>query len=175
VYRQTLHWFVPDDVAAFVPGRFPVFIWIHGAGASDYFYGFPVLTEGVKLATEQFAATVDPDGVERDVSAAESAAMHAGHVRARLPGVTARVLRATTCLYTVSPDSRFVVDAHPDSARIVVASPCSGHGFKHSAAMGEALAARVTGAAGLDLAPFALSRFRDGFASPARTALRSGA
>jgi sarcosine oxidase len=99
--------------------------------------------------------------------------MHATHVRDRLPGVTARALRVATCLYTVTPDSRFLVDEHPDSPRIIVASPCSGHGFKHSAALGEALAARVTGAPGLDLGAFGLSRFRGSFATAARTTLRS--
>jgi sarcosine oxidase len=175
VYRQTLHWFAPHDAAAFAPGRFPIFIWMHGTGDTDYFYGFPVVSDGVKLATEQFAATTDPDAVDRDVTPTESAAMHATHVRDRLPGVTARALRVATCLYTVTPDSRFLVDDHPDSSRIIVASPCSGHGFKHSAALGEALAARVTGTPGLDLGAFALSRFRGSFASAARTTLRSEA
>ena len=173
VYRQTLHWFAADDPAEFAPRRFPVFIWMHGAGDTDYFYGFPVVSEGVKLATEQFTRTTDPDRADRAVAPAESAAMHAAHVRDRLPGVTARVVRAATCLYTVTPDSRFLVDVHPDSDRVLVASPCSGHGFKHSAALGEALADRVTGARGLDLAPFALSRFRGPFATAARTTLRS--
>ena len=173
VYRQTLHWFASATPAEFSAGRFPVFIWLHGAGDADYFYGFPIVAEGVKLATEQFTATTDPERVDRAVAPAESATLHAAHVRGRLPGVTARVVRAATCLYTVTPDSRFLVDVHPDSDRVLVASPCSGHGFKHSAALGEALADRVTGARGLDLAPFGLSRFRGRFATAARTTLRS--
>ena len=59
VYPQTLYWFAPDDAAAFSPGRFPIFIWRHGDGEDDHFYGFPVVGEGVKLATEQFAETHD--------------------------------------------------------------------------------------------------------------------
>ena len=57
-----------------------------------------------------------------------------------LPAVSGTCLRATTCLYTVTPDFGFVIDAHPEFESVVVASPCSGHGFKHSAAIGEALA-----------------------------------
>lgn len=160
VYRQVLYWFAPEDPAAFTPGAFPIFIWIHGAGATDYFYGFPLVTEGVKIASEQFAETTDPDRVPRDVSPAEIAGMYATHIRGRLAGVTDRCVRAETCLYTVTPDSRFIIDRHPDSERIVVASPCSGHGFKHSAAIGEALAELVlTGKSRLDLAPFSLARF----------------
>jgi sarcosine oxidase len=160
VHRQVLYWFAPDPASAFAPGRFPIFIWMHGTAEGDYFYGFPVVSEGIKLATEQFVETTDPDHVRREVSASEIATMHAAHVRDRLTGVSARCLRAETCLYTVTPDMKFVIDRHPDSARIIVASPCSGHGFKHSAAIGEAIAERVTtGQSRLDLAPFSLARF----------------
>ena len=160
VYRQVLCWFAPDEPSAFAPGAFPIFIWIHGAGPVGYFYGIPVVSEGVKLATEQFAETTDPDRVARSVSPAEIASLYATHVRGRLVGIGDRCLRAETCLYTVTPDSRFLVDRHPDSERIVVASPCSGHGFKHSAALGEALAELVlSGRSRLDLAPFSLARW----------------
>ena len=37
-------------------------------------------------------------------------------------------------------DARFIIDRHPAHDRIIVASPCSGHGFKHSAGIGELLA-----------------------------------
>jgi sarcosine oxidase len=119
-----------------------------------------VVTQGVKLGAEQFVETTEPDRVVREVTAEESAGVYAAHVLDRLAGVTARCLRAETCLYTVTPDSRFVIDAHPDSERVIVASPCSGHGFKHSAAIGEAIAERVLDRKGeLDLRPFALARF----------------
>ena len=160
VHRQVLYWFAPHDAAAFAPGRFPIFIWIHGAGNGDHFYGFPVLANGVKLATEQFVETADPGQVVRSVAPAESAGMYARHVRGRLPGIGDRCLLAATCLYTTTPDARFVIDRHPDSDHIIVASPCSGHGFKHSAAIGEAIAERVTGGTSrFDLAPFSLDRF----------------
>jgi sarcosine oxidase len=159
VYRQVLYWFAPHDPSAFAPGRFPIFIWTHGPSEQEHFYGFPVISEGVKLATEQFVETTDPDQVRREVSRTEITSMHARHVRDRLLGVSDRCLRAESCLYTVTPDFRFVIDEHPDSARVIVASPCSGHGFKHSAALGEAIAERVsTGRSALDLAPFSLAR-----------------
>jgi sarcosine oxidase len=65
-----------------------------------------------------------------------------------------------SCLYTVTPDFAFVIDVHPDSPRVIVASPCSGHGFKHSAAVGEALSELVTaGSSRIDLSAFSLRRF----------------
>jgi sarcosine oxidase len=157
VYRQVLHWFACDDPAAFAPGAFPIFIWIHGSVATDHFYGFPLVGDGVKLAREQFAETTDPATVAREVSPAETADMYATHVRGRIAGVGDRCLRSQTCLYTATPDSRFLIDRHPDSDRVLVASPCSGHGFKHSAAVGEALAqVALDGRSRLDLGPFAL-------------------
>jgi sarcosine oxidase len=159
VYRQVLYWFASDEPAAFAPTAFPIFIWIHGAAPTDHFYGFPLLSEGVKLAREQFADTTDPDHVSREVPAAEIADMYATHIRGRLAGIIDRCVRTETCLYTATPDSRFVIDRHPDSDRIIVASPCSGHGFKHSAAIGEALAElALAGKSRLDLTPFSLAR-----------------
>ncbi len=149
VYRQTLHWFPVENAADYAPGRFPVFIWMHGQSETDYFYGFPALpgTSAIKVATEQYAAPVSPDAVERTVSPAQSAAMFAQHVAGRLRGVMGERQRAAACLYTVTPDRGFLVDTLPDNPNVLFASACSGHGFKHSAALGEQLAACVAGSA----------------------------
>ena len=59
----------------------------------------------------------------------------------------------------MTPDSHFVIDRHPRHPQVIVASPCSGHGFKHSAAIGEALAQlALHGATALDLSDFRLNR-----------------
>jgi sarcosine oxidase len=155
VCPQTLYWFEPDEAAAFAPERFPIFIWRHGEGADDYFYGFPVVGQGVKLATEQSSLTTGPDETRDQPTPEAARSMHATHVRGRLPGVSSRCLRAVTCLYTVTPDFRFAIDRHPRWEHVLVASPCSGHGFKHSAAIGEALAEwAINGTSRLDLSPF---------------------
>ena len=162
-YRQVLHWFTPDDAAAYRPDAFPAFIWIHGRGAEDYFYGFPALpgTHAVKVATEQYGASCDPDTVSRDVSPDEAVSMHVAHVAGRLRGVGAEPARSAACLYTVTPDSGFVIDTLPDDARVIVISACSGHGFKHSAAIGEAVAQWLCkGRPDLDLEPFRLEHRR---------------
>ena len=167
-YRQVLHWFPPAPAAAeaYAPGAFPTFIWIHGTRAEDYFYGFPALpgTAGVKIATERYAAPCDPDTMSRDVAAGEGRAMHERHAAGRLRGLGAEPVRSAACLYTVTPDSGFLIDTLPGQDRIVVISACSGHGFKHSAAIGEAVAQTVCGeAVHADLAPFGLDRL-DGLA-----------
>ncbi len=162
INRQTLQWFDPEDPARYGPDRFPVFIWMHGEREDEYFYGFPVVgTErGVKVATEQYACTSDPDEVDPGVPAAQVRAMYEKHVAGRLAGVTSTCERAVNCFYTVTSDSSFIVDRHPRIEALTVVSACSGHGFKHSAGMGEALAEQaVDGTSTIDLAPFALSRF----------------
>ena len=117
---------------------------------------------GLKIATEQYEATVDPDAVSRTVSELEIAAMYREYIAPRFPDVSGECLRAATCLYTVTPDAKFIVDKFRDCENIVFASACSGHGFKHSAAIGESLALWALGRSpAIDLSPFRLDRFAD--------------
>ena len=149
VCRQVLHWFEVADAAAFSPARCPVFIWMHGDGPTDYLYGFPqpARAQGVKVATEQYAEATDPELVRREVDAGEQRAMYAEHVEGRILGIGPGVLRSSVCMYTVTPDSGFVVDWLGRNERVLLASACSGHGFKHSAGLGEVVARMVAGEA----------------------------
>jgi sarcosine oxidase len=163
VYRQVLFWFdVDGPITPFVRGHFPAFIW-ELTGRPQSIYGFPAIDGpqgGVKIATERYAATTTPDTVGRTVTPQEIATTHARYIAPYLPAVSARCLRATTCLYTVTRDFGFVVDRHPDMRNVIIASPCSGHGFKHSAALGEALADLAENRTGaVDLRAFSLARF----------------
>ncbi len=163
IRRQTMCWFdVQDSAMLFDPGRFPVFIW-ELQGRKQGIYGFPALDGpqgGVKVSTEQYATATTADAAERTVSQEESAAMHAELIAPFLPAIGSHCLKAAACLYTVTPDFGFVIDTHPDSDRVILVSPCSGHGFKHSPAIGEALA-QLTGDDGErpDLSAFSLARF----------------
>jgi sarcosine oxidase len=63
-------------------------------------------------------------------------------------------------MYTNTPDEHFVIDAHPAHPEVVIASPCSGHGFKFSSAIGELVAELATeGRTAFDLTPFRASRW----------------
>ncbi|QTL03558.1 N-methyl-L-tryptophan oxidase [Aquabacter sp. L1I39] len=141
VQRQVLHWMEITEPALF-PANSPVFIWMHGDGDEDYVYGFPPAASpgSIKVATEQYATSCDPDTVERTVSDAEVAAMHAHHIAGKLAGIAPRATRSAVCLYTTSRDNGFLIDAHPEMPRVLLVSACSGHGFKHSAGIGEAVA-----------------------------------
>jgi sarcosine oxidase len=160
--RQVMHWFDVDPDYARHWSTSPVFIWCHGPNPNDFFYGFPSLSgsNAIKTAGEQYDVFIQPDKIERSVAPAESAAMRESHLAGRVQGLRSNATRAVTCLYTVTPDSNFLIDWHPESDRILVVSPCSGHGFKHSAAIGEVAAqCTVDGSSKIDISAFALSRF----------------
>jgi sarcosine oxidase len=164
IFRQVLFWFdIEQPVQQFAPDRFPIFIW-ELQDADQGIYGFPAIDGsrgGMKLATEQYAAATTPDAVSREVDASETSTMYESYVAPNLSGVRPTCIKTAVCLYTVTPDFGFVIDWLPGSKRIVVASPCSGHGFKHSAAIGEILADLATQAASaFDLHPFGFGRFR---------------
>ncbi|PZP92773.1 MAG: N-methyl-L-tryptophan oxidase [Variovorax paradoxus] len=164
VCRQTMHWFDTGAAAAdFAPGRFPVFIWAwgEGEGEGESLYGFPATdpaAPALKVAGEQYRQATTPDQLGRQVPLAESQALYRERVAARFPQIGGRVLRARACMYTVAPGGRFVVDALPGLPAVLVASACSGHGFKHSAGLGESLAERLLGRrTTCDLGPFAVA------------------
>jgi sarcosine oxidase len=163
IFRQVLHWFdLKGDIVAFAPGKFPVFIW-ELQKSRQGIYGVPAIDGpggGIKIATEQYDATVSPNAAPSVVSGAEIAAMYRDCVQPFFPAVSGCSVKTATCLYTVTPDAGFVIDRHPGSDRVMIASPCSGHGFKHSPAVGEILCdLALTGRSSFDLTPFRLARF----------------
>lgn len=162
VYRQLLLWF---PIAVEPPGlsEMPIFVWEFDGERSGFvhlrgFYGFPPLASsagGVKVATEQFERTTEPDGAQHPATPDEGALMRRDVIGERLPWLGSSPLRTVSCLYTCTRGSRFVIDRHPAHDNVMIVSPCSGHGFKHSAAIGEAVADWVTGGLSrVDLRPF---------------------
>ena len=159
ICRQALHWFPVTDFSLYRRGLSPTFYWTHGATSADQFYGFPPIDGHVKVAAEQYTETCDPNDLSREVSASEQLRMSEVHIAGRLAGVAALPTRSKACLYSVSPDFDFVVgeEGHPD---FHVVSACSGHGFKHAPAVGEAVAMKALGMeATLDTSSFSAIRF----------------
>lgn len=166
IYRQVLYWFdVEGPISQFEAPNFPIWIWEFGTAVEDLMYGFPAIDGargGVKLASEQYKKSTNPDTVSRDVSKQDIEEMYRRYVSPHFAGISERCVKAVSCLYTVTPDHRFVIDAHPEYPQVIVASPCSGHGFKHSAAIGEVLAQLVVeGHSEIDISAFAFRRFVD--------------
>jgi sarcosine oxidase len=140
--RQVLTWFAPADPRLVTPDRMPAFLFDGGGFVA---YGMPdVSGSGVKAAFHDPQGLLDsaddprPPPAPREIAAIEEV------VRALVPAAAGRPTRSTTCIYTRAPDGHFVVGPHPESSRIVIASPCSGHGFKFATVIGEALADLAT-------------------------------
>jgi sarcosine oxidase len=109
-------------------------------------YGFPAIDGaggGVKVATEQYLRATTPESVDREVGGEEKRAMHRELVAPYLPGLSDRCVKAVACMYTATPDFQFWIDRHPAMPNVVIVSACSGHGFKHSPAIGEKAAGMV--------------------------------
>lgn len=159
VTRQAMAWFAPSGPALRTPGSLPVFLIESRHGLH---YGFPPDSEGrIKVAKHHHRdETVDPETYDRTVSAADERLIRAALCE-HLPAANGRQLAAATCLYTVAPDGDFVIDSLPGYPHVVVASPCSGHGFKFAPVVGEILADLATrGVTHHEIGRFSLKRFR---------------
>ncbi len=105
------------------------------ATSSHAFFALHDPLHGLKAGAHHAGAEADPDAPgDPDEAIVERVA---AWVRRRLPGVEAEPLAAETCLYTTTPDERFVLERR---GRLVVGSACSGHGFKFAPAVGRRLA-----------------------------------
>ena len=137
--RQSVFYFRPGDPAPFALGRMPVFIYL-GPGELDAFYGMPMaLGLGVKVARHG-GPDVDPDRSDREVAGADAAPVRE-FLRSSLPALAeAPIDKTEVCLYTMADDEQFQIALHPGRDDVVVASPCSGHGFKFSCLIGAILA-----------------------------------
>lgn len=139
VRRKPQYWFAPASERAFSDaGELPAFLYELPEGV---FYGFPRLDEqGLKVAEHSGGAVVaDPLRVSREVEVDDLARVEQ-FIGKCLPALTTRLLRHSVCMYTMSPDEHFIVDAHPECRQVVFAAGLSGHGFKFAPVLGAALA-----------------------------------
>ncbi|HSI40786.1 MAG TPA: N-methyl-L-tryptophan oxidase [Xanthobacteraceae bacterium] len=138
--RQVVAWYAPKDARATALGTMPVFL--RDAGAAGSFFGFPDLdAAGVKIGKHaHFRESIgDPDLPNAPVNEADLALLD-DFIARRLPLGAGPRRAATTCRYTMLPGEDFLLDRLPGEPNIVVASPCSGHGYKFASVVGEILA-----------------------------------
>jgi sarcosine oxidase len=153
VERRLQHYWRPAVPEAFDHSRFPAWMWESGPG--EVAYGLPGQDPpgGVKAAFHHANAGVGrTDPADIATGAAPASADEALPVRdwlaRRLPALAeGRWVGATACLYTLTPDTDFVVGLHPAHPNVAVAAGFSGHGFKFMPVIGEILADLVLGGA----------------------------
>jgi sarcosine oxidase len=158
VTREVTAWFEPNDAVPFAPGLFPVFMLESRHGTH---YGIPPHGgAGVKIAKHHHRdEAADPDRHDRTVRADDEALIRDA-LAEHIPAVNGRMVDAKTCLYTNTPDGDFIIDRLPGAENVIVASPCSGHGFKFAPVIGEILAdLALNGSTDHDISRFVLRRF----------------
>lgn len=158
VERQVLLWFEPaSQPELFEPARFPIFIWQYSE--RGFFYGFPNLGDGVKVALHHEGRPADAEAAREEVTAADITPVR-DLLRRFIPDANGPLKSSAACLYTNAPDEHFIFGLHPDHPGVLIVSPCSGHGFKFSPVIGELTAAMVCGKEiPFDLSLFAPTRF----------------
>ena len=98
-------------------------------------YALPSPGYGIKTGEHEAGPTADPD--EFGAVNKSSVARLRTWVRGRFPRAAVEPGHTETCLYTNTDDDHFIVKRF---GRVVVGSPCSGHGFKFAPLIGEQLA-----------------------------------
>jgi sarcosine oxidase len=154
VTQEQVSWFTPrGDPALFDPSRFPVWIWMD----EPSFYGFPTHGHpGPKIGQDVGGREVTPATrtFERDEDAhARVMAFLAEH----LPAMAVEPFLTKTCLYTLTPDRDFVVDAVPEHPGVHVLLG-SAHAYKFASVLGRVIAERVVD--GSSASEAELERFR---------------
>jgi monomeric sarcosine oxidase len=152
--RQQVCYFAGLPAETFGVGAFPVFL------AEMEYYGFPLHGPGwFKAGSHIFGPTADPNAgyppVEEEIAGVRA------FLRRVIPAAAeAPLALVDRCMYDLTPDEDFILDAHPGGAGVIIGSGFSGHGFKFGVLIGELLAALALGEAPLvPLEHFRLSRF----------------
>jgi len=141
--RQVLAWLQPLRPDWFGRDRFPVF---NLQVAEGRYYGFPVYeVPGFKFGRYHHQQeTGAADTLLREPDAADEALLRTFGER-YFPDGSGPTMALRACMFTNTPDEHFVLDHHPDHPQVVLASPCSGHGYKFCSVIGEILADLATG------------------------------
>jgi len=135
VTRETLCYFRPEN------GRpIPSLVSFKPDSHTHDMYSLADPVHGLKVGAHHAGPEVDPNGTgEPEPRLIDQIASWARETyRLADPDPVA----AETCLYTTTPDETFILERR---GRLVIGSPCSGHGFKFAPALGERLAALATG------------------------------
>ncbi len=156
--RQALVWFQPRRPALVTPDRLPIFMLDDPRTVT---YGFPDWCgTGVKAASHDAGRRLNSaDAAAQDADAADAEQI-TEVLEDLLPAAAGPARQMATCFYTRTPDEHFILGPSPDSARIILASPCSGHGFKFASIIGEILAdLSTTGTTDKPIGLFSPTRF----------------
>jgi sarcosine oxidase len=154
ITQEQVTYFATPHLADFEPERFPIWIWMD----DPCFYGFPAFGEAGTKAGQDAGGrevtaetrTFEPDqGAFRRVSE---------FLERYIPTFLGPVIYTRTCLYSLTPDRDFVIDAVPGHPNALVAIG-GGHGFKFASIVGKILSElAIDGRSDHDLEAFRIDR-----------------
>ena len=123
-------------------------MWIDFAAG---LYGIPDLDgHGFKVGIDRHGPPIDPDTADRMV-AADIVEDTRGWLATRFPAMAdAPLVDARVCQYESTCTGDFIIDRHPAWSNVWIAGGGSGHGFKHGPAVGQHVAALITGPAAVE-------------------------
>ena len=159
IERQVLFWFSPrKNPDKFKSINMPNSGWDLDNGLS--FYTMPNLeNRGFKVAMHHNGEFVDPDTLIRESNDSDLK-MVRDFLEEYIPDGNGELIDSKVCMYTDTPDQDFLIDSHPDDENIIICSPCSGHGFKFTPAIGEICSSLIiNNSTNFDLDEFSLERF----------------
>lgn len=133
--RKPQFWFPVVDPSV-RPADSPAFLYEMPEGV---FYGFPPIAGRMKIAQHSGGDPVaNPLTVERSILPTDLPPLQR-FISGQLPGLDPNPADHSVCMYTMSPDQHFVVDRHPQYPQVAFAAGLSGHGFKFTGILGQAL------------------------------------
>jgi monomeric sarcosine oxidase len=154
ITQEQVTYFASPRLADFQPERFPIWIWMD----DPCFYGFPVFGEAGPKAGQDAGGkevSVDTRTFEPDLAALQRVQEFLGQF---LPTALGPIIYTKTCLYTLTPDRDFIIDAVPEHSNALVAIG-GGHGYKFASIVGRILSElAIDGRTGHDLGPFRMDR-----------------
>ena len=154
VTKEQVTYFATPHAELFTPDRFPIWIWMD----DPCFYGFPIFGETGPKAGQDAGGqevTADTRTFEPDQAAL---ARVTDFLRRHVPKTLGPIIYTKTCLYTLTPDRDFVIDAVPGHPEATIAIG-GGHGFKFASLVGRILSElAIDGRTDHDLSPFKIDR-----------------
>lgn len=154
VTQEQVTYFASPHPSEFNPDRFPIWIWMD----DPCFYGCPAFGEpGPKVGQDVGGQEVTADSRTFDVDQPALRRVE-DFLRQYIPSMLGPRLYTKSCLYTLTPDRDFVVDAIPEHPNVLVAIG-AGHAFKFASVIGRVLSElAVDGRTESDLSPFRIDR-----------------
>jgi sarcosine oxidase len=139
---QVLAWLQPHRPELFTINRFPVFNLQVDEGR---YYGFPVYeVPGFKFGRYHHRGeAMNAEAMRREPDADDERLLRVFAER-YFPQGAGPTMALRACMFTNTPDEHFILDHHPEYDQVVLASPCSGHGYKFCSVVGEILADLAT-------------------------------